>query len=95
MLVPAKVPSSSSRHYAPLTALIKTFENILYIDEDECKVKTDKCESVSASCVNEEGSYRCDCKTGFERKDNYTGFERKDNYTCQGSPIHSSFFKTN
>ena len=35
----------------------------IYIDVNECKVNNGECEDI---CVNERGTYHCECKKGFE-----------------------------
>eukprot|EP01053_Blabericola_migrator_P007438 Blabericola_migrator_1__7437@NODE_378_length_9209_cov_129_909101_g302_i0_p10_GENE_NODE_378_length_9209_cov_129_909101_g302_i0NODE_378_length_9209_cov_129_909101_g302_i0_p10_ORF_typecomplete_len108_score2_45EGF_CA/PF07645_15/3_4e13EGF_3/PF12947_7/58EGF_3/PF12947_7/9_2e03EGF_3/PF12947_7/8_9e07EGF_3/PF12947_7/2_1e03FXa_inhibition/PF14670_6/1e05hEGF/PF12661_7/7_1e05cEGF/PF12662_7/2cEGF/PF12662_7/0_00067EGF/PF00008_27/0_00024EGF_MSP1_1/PF12946_7/7_6e03EGF_MSP1_1/PF12946_7/0_00088Plasmod_Pvs28/PF06247 len=36
-------------------------------DIDECATDTDDCSRASEECVNEIGSYRCECRPGFEQ----------------------------
>lgn len=37
---------------------------LLYVDLDECTVGTHSC-GENSNCINDIGSYYCDCKTGF------------------------------
>ena len=37
---------------------------LLYVDLDECTVGTHNC-GENSNCINDIGSYYCDCKTGF------------------------------
>ena len=37
----------------------------LCIDIDECVFGIDECDPVSTQCVNNHGSFTCDCKNGF------------------------------
>ena len=37
---------------------------LLYIDIDECVLNIDNCDQM---CVNELGSYRCECYSGYSR----------------------------
>ncbi|TSL97263.1 Cysteine-rich with EGF-like domain protein 1 [Bagarius yarrelli] len=39
------------------------------LDVDECKEKAIACPGLNEACINEEGSYRCECADGFIRRD--------------------------
>lgn len=36
---------------------------------DECKEKAIACPGLNEACINEEGSFRCECAQGFIRRD--------------------------
>jgi len=38
----------------------------LYIDINECTTNADICDIQSSFCINNIGSYSCDCKSGYE-----------------------------
>lgn len=39
------------------------------LDVDECKEKAIACPGLNEACINEEGSFRCECAEGFIRRD--------------------------
>lgn len=40
-----------------------------FLDVDECKEKAIACPGLNEACINEEGSFRCECAEGFIRRD--------------------------
>lgn len=51
-------------HSCPLQRMLIIFVHIYYIaDIDECKVIHDVCRN--GECVNDRGSYHCNCKAGY------------------------------
>lgn len=39
------------------------------LDVDECKEKAIACPGLNEACINEDGSFRCECAEGFIRRD--------------------------
>ena len=54
---------------------IKITDDHLCVDIDECKLGTSRCQQL---CINEDGSYTCDCRSGFQ-------LNTTDNVTCIGN----------
>ena len=49
------------------TFLVQYFCSVIYLDKENCAAqKSHRCPP-NSECVNEPGSYRCDCKDGFEK----------------------------
>ena len=42
-----------------------TDQGFLTLDVDECSLNTTRCHEL-AECVNNEGSFTCECMTGYE-----------------------------
>lgn len=53
--------------------IISFFFFLFYIDFNECNLNNVGCEYI---CVNNEGSFNCECRKGFKLKD--------DKYGCEG-----------
>ena len=54
--------------------------NLNFIDTDECIENNGGCDQ---KCVNQLGSYNCDCDMGYEMQ--------QDNKTCTGQQIYYGF----
>ena len=48
-----------------VTHVIRLFIHTLYVDINECTLNIDDCDQV---CVNDLGSYHCECDTGYFRE---------------------------
>lgn len=42
---------------------------LLHTDIDECIERAVACPGLNEACINEEGSFHCDCADGFIRRD--------------------------
>ena len=66
---------------AMISLISKSWTSIINIDIDECQEGTDECSRsvpAPATCINEEGSYRCSCA-------NYVGYRLSpDGRSCEG-----------
>ncbi len=49
---------------------------LFWVDVNECTIDTDGCDDI---CVNEVGSYHCECNVGFELDE--------DNHGCSGQTV--------
>ena len=54
-------------HILFLCILIPVVNYILFLDVDECDLNIDDCVQL---CVNDFGSYHCECYSGYFRDDN-------------------------
>lgn len=61
-------PKFSSRGFrtqrCPMCLLLFVFSDV-----DECKERAIACPGLNEACINEEGSFRCECADGFIRRD--------------------------
>lgn len=66
---------------------------------DECKEKAIACPGLNEACINEEGSFRCECAEGFIRRDSIcvenlplckclNKIKKSQNYRSQYKNIH-------
>lgn len=55
-------PRMSANMLCPLICLY-------FSDIDECSEKALACPGLNEACVNEEGSFRCECAEGYIRRD--------------------------
>lgn len=49
--------------------LLKRFSLLPCADIDECSERAIACPGLNEACINEEGSFHCDCADGFIRRD--------------------------
>jgi fibulin 1/2 len=48
-------------------------------DIDECVIGTHNCDKTNGGCLNNAGSYKCNCKSGFKLE--------ADGKTCKGKAL--------
>lgn len=48
---------------------LETFVLFHHTDIDECSERAIACPGLNEACINEEGSFHCDCADGFIRRD--------------------------
>lgn len=48
---------------------IKQLILLPHTDVDECSERAIACPGLNEACINEEGSFHCDCADGFIRRD--------------------------